>query len=300
MSQIQINRSSVAGEVPTGLLSGQMFYNLADERLFIGNSSGTPTLVSDNALVISAQISALQQEVRSTTVSPTAPDDALAGDLWFDSAAGQLKFYTTEWVQANTVAHSVAGAAAQYPITTAEFLQHIVYTTTDEAELNQAVTMIEAATNFAEQYTGRLFITRTVSQFFDRFPPSTKSTKLPIILKGGVSQSVASISYMDSLFSPVELPAAKYRVLERNGRTHIYPAMGTDWPVDVANEVDVVSCTFDVGTLAADVPGPIRMAILLIAASLWENRENEIVGTNIKSLKPVIAAKDLLHPYKLR
>ena len=300
MSQVQLNRSGVVGHVPATMLSGAMFYNSADARLYIGDINNTPTLVSDNPLVIAAQIATLQLVSRETTVSQTAPVSATQGDLWFDLSTSQLMFYTTQWTQANTVAVSTQGINAEYPVTTDDFLSHIVYSTTDVAELNQMAIMIEAATNFAERYTGRMFILRTVTQFFDRFPPSTKSTKLPIILKGGISGGVTSIDYLDSLFASHNLPADKYRVLERNGRTQIYPALGKEWPVDVANEVDSLSATYTVGTRAPQVPGAIKMAILLISASLWENRENEIVGNNIKALKPVIAAKDLLHPYKLR
>ena len=300
MSQVQINRSGVVGHVPATLLSGAMFYNSADAKLYIGDVTSTPILVSDNPLVIAAQITTLQQESRETTVSLTAPTEAVEGDLWFDTTTQQLKFYTTEWLLANTVPVVVAGRNATFPVTTAEFLNHIVYTTADENELNMAISMIEAATNFAEKYTGRLFITRAVAKFFNKFPPSTKNTKLPIILDSGVSRAVTSVSYIDSNLTATTLPAEKYRVLERNGRTHIYPAMGLEWPTNVANEVDVVAVNYIVGTAAPAVPAPIKMAILLIAASMWENRENEIVGSNIKALKPVIAAKDLLHPYKLR
>ena len=300
MSQVQINRSGVVGHVPATLLSGAMFYNSADAKLYIGDVTNAPTLVSDNPLVIAAQITTLQQESRGTTVSATEPTDALEGDLWFDLEAQQLKFYTTEWVQANAVPVVVSGSPATFPVTTDEFFKHIVYTTGDQGELNMAITMIEAATNFAEQYTGRMFITRAMTQFFDRFPQTNGNKKQPLILDGGVSQFVTSITYMDSHFLPVVLPSEKYRVLKRNGRIHIYPAMGTEWPVDVANEVDVINVSHIVGTASPAVPAPIKMAILLIAASLWENRENEIVGSNIKALKPVIAAKDLLHPFKLR
>jgi hypothetical protein len=77
--------------------------------------------------------------------------------------------------------------------------------------------------------------------------------------------------------------------------------MGKEWPTNVATgEPDVITLTYSVGGSADSVPASVRSAILLIAASLWENRENEIVGSNIKALKPSTAAKDLLHPYKLR
>ena len=247
-----------------------------------------------------ARLAALEAQP-STTVGIAEPAEPSAGDLWYNAEVQQLMVFTTEWTQANTVPHLATGLQATYPVTTAEFLQHIVYSTTDEAELNQLTTMIEAATTFAEKYTGRLFIAREVSQFFDSFPAASGvSSKMPIILKGGVCETVTAITYMDSRFAEVALPAENYRVLQRNGRTQIFPAMGINWPVNVANEVDMLRVDYSIGTNAPEVPGAIKMAILLIAASLWENRENEIVGNNIKALKPVIAAKDLLHPYKLR
>lgn len=314
MSQVQLNRSDVALYVPASLLVGVMFYNSTDNKLYIGNSSNLPVLVSDNPEAIQAQLdaieatnlaqdaqlAALEAESRSTTVSATAPAAPEAGDLWFDTSIGQLKIYTTQWVQANQVDLTTDGLAGVYPVTTDEFFDHIVYTTLDQGEINQAINMIAAATVFAEQYTGRFFIVRTVAQHFDNFPTSTNGKK-PLELRGGLVSAVISNTYYDSNYELQVLPSTSYRQLDRNSRSYLYPAMGQEWPTDVATgEPDVVNVNYTVGVLPAEVPSGIKSAILLIAASLWEHRENDIVGTNIKSLKPVMAAKDLLHPYKLR
>lgn len=314
MSQVQLNRSDVALYVPTSLLVGVMFYNSADNKLYIGNSSNLPVLISsDPATIIQqidaveatvaaldAQVDALESESNHTTVSTTAPTSPTAGDLWFDTTNGQLKLYTTEWVLANTVDLASSGLAGVYPITSDDFFDHIVYTTSDQEEINQAINMIAAATLWAEQYTGRYFIVRTVAQSFDNFPANTTS-KQPLQLLGGEATAIVSSTYYNSSYTLEALSASDYRQIDRNGRSYLYPAMGTQWPADVASgEPDVVKVTYTVGVLPAAVPAPIKSAILLIAASLWEHRENEIVGTNIKALKPVLAAKDLLHPFKLR
>lgn len=321
MSQVQINRSDVALYVPASLLVGVMFYNSTDNKLYVGDPNNLPILVSDNPVVVQAQMDALEAtnvsqasqiatleaESRATTVSATAPSVQQAGDLWFDTTVGQLKIYTTEWVQANQVDLTTSGIAGIYPITTDEFFNHIIYTPTPSGDTSlsseelQAINMIATATSWAEQYTGRFFIQRTVSHYFDQFPKVSGGAKQPLTVMGGVASAILGVTYSDSSYVSQTITADGYRQIDKNSKTHVYPAMGSQWPTDVASgEPDVINITYTVGVLPADVPAAIKSAILLIAASLWEHRENEIVGTNIKSLKPLIAAKDLLHPYKLR
>lgn len=321
MSQVQINRSTVSGYVPNTLISGAMFYNSADNTLYIGDHLGLPVLVSTDPTAIQTQIDAvnatntaqsdqialLEAGSQSTTVSATQPSSPESGDLWFDTVSGQLKIYTTEWVIANQVDVTTEGVAGVYPITTDEFFNHIVFTpeTNSDGSMSDdelsAIQYISTATRWAEQYTGRFFIVRTVTHCFDCFPDNTGSTKQPLTLMGGTASAILGITYADSNYATQTLSATAYRKIDKHSKTHIYPAMGQHWPADcAAGEPDVINITYTVGTLPAEVPAPIKSAILLIAASLYENRENDIVGTNIKSLKPVIAAKDLLHPFKLR
>lgn len=321
MSQVQINRSDVALYVPASLLVGVMFYNSTDNKLYVGDPNNLPILVSDNPVVVQAQmdaleatnvsqasqIAALESESRATTVSATVPTSPESGDLWFDTSVGQLKIYTTEWVQANKVDLLTSGVTGVYPVTVDEFFDHIVFTpeSTGDGNLSseelQGLAMIATATSWAEQYTGRFFIQRTVSHYFDNFPTMSGGAKRPLTVMGGVASAILGVTYSDSAYVSQTITANNYRQIDKNAKTHIYPAMGSQWPTDVASgEPDVINVTYTVGTLPDAVPPSIKSAILLIAASLWEHRENEIVGTNIKSLKPVIAAKDLLHPYKLR
>lgn len=313
MSQVQLNRSDVALYVPASLLSGALFYNSADVKLYIGGPSGLPMLISEDPSVIStqlstieatntaqdAQIAALSAASNATTVAATAPVSAVAGDLWFDTVSGSLHIYTTEWVLANSL-QADAGFAGVYPVSSGEFFDHIVFTPTAAEDL-QSLNMIAAATAWAEMYTGRFFITRTVTHAFDSFPSLRNGSKQPLRLMGQAVNDILGVTYADSSYTSQTLASTGYRNITKNSKTHLYPAMGTQWPTDVAaGEPDVINVTYSVGTLPSGVPAPVKAAILLIAASLWENRENEIVGTNIKSLKPIIAAKDLLHPYKLR
>jgi len=301
MSQVQIQRSDVALYVPVTLLVGVLFYNLADNRLYVGDSNSLPVLVADNANDISVRIAALEAQATQTNhtyVQALAPTGQTLGDFWFDTITANLKVWDgSAWQYAVNIASS--NAAGVYPVTTDLFFDHIIYTTSDQSEIDLATRFIASATAFAEQYTGRFFIMRNVTHSYDSFPAMSMGNKQPLTLIGGTANSVASVTYYDSTFASQAV--SSHRQIDKHSKSHIYPAMGSQWPTDVATgEPDVVSVTYEVGTLPADVPAPVRSAILLIAASLWEHRENEIVGTNIKSLKPVIAAKDLLHPFKLR
>tara|TARA_R110002074_G_scaffold79194_1_gene178787 strand:+ start:95 stop:643 length:549 start_codon:yes stop_codon:yes gene_type:complete len=179
------------------------------------------------------------------------------------------------------------------PISTTELMQHLRFTA-DASELTEAEIMIGTATAFAEQYTGRKLSAQTVVMNFESL-----SSNAPLKLTGGPVSSITSVQYYDSSFNLQTL--TDYRIIHRNGIGYLYPVIGGEWPTDVATaDPETVTITYVVGMSSADAPSPVKSAILLIAASLWENRENEIVGTNIKSLKPILAAKDLLHPYKLR
>jgi len=179
------------------------------------------------------------------------------------------------------------------PISTTELMQHLRFVA-DASELSEAEIMIGTATAFAEQYTGRKYSSQTTVANFEYLTANVR-----LKLSGGPVSSVTSVQYYDSSYTLQTL--TDYRLIHRNGVGYLYPAIGSEWPTDVASaDPEAVTVTYVVGTSSADTPAPIKSAILLIAASLFENRENEIVGTNIKSLKPILAAKDLLHPYKLR
>jgi hypothetical protein len=205
----------------------------------------------------------------------------------------------TTWVTASGLSTDYA-ASGYYPITTAEFFTHIVLTPTD-AETTQAVTYIAAATTFAEQYTRRMFVQRDVNYTFDAFPSSKNYKKQPFNLFGGTVSKVVDMSYYNVSNVSTSVSSSALRIVQRNGNSFLYPAIGTEWPTDCASEdSDVISITYTVGEDPSVCPAPVRAAILMLAASLWENRENEVFEQSLTSLKPAIAAKDLLHPFKLR
>lgn len=312
MSQVQITRSSVAGEVPATLLIGAMWYNSADNKLFIGEPGNVPALISDDPAVIQATLNSQETRIAaleagggggtaSTTVASTAPASASTGDMWFDTslATPQLKIYANSaWANATGLSTDFA-ASGYYPVTAAEFFTHIVLTPT-AADTTQSTVFIAAATMFAEQYTRRLFVQRDVTYTFDGFP-SSNYKKQPFNLYGGAVSVITDMSYYNTSNVSTAISPSSLRIVQRNGNSFLYPVIGAEWPTDcTSDDCDVISVTYTVGESPSLCPAPVKAAILMLAASMWENRENEVFEQSLTSLKPAIAAKDLLHPFKLR
>ena len=302
---LQINRSDIAGYVPSSLITGELFYNSADNKLYAGNPDTTVSLVSDNPIEINNRIAQLEAQVNTTIVSHAAPTTPNVGDLWFDVVAAQLKVYSgTAWELANDPYKlNNVGSVGVIPVSTDQFFQHIRFTP-DSDEIVEAERYLTAATLWAEQYTGQYFRVTTVEQYFDSFPKQTnylETVKPPFVLQGGICNSITTLEYynVDGVLTTVD--PSSYRLVNKNSKSYLLPAINQYWATDVTTEdSDVVRIEYSTGLTPADVSSSIKSAILLIAASMFENRENEIVGQGIAMLKPIIAAKDLLHPYKVR
>ena len=302
---LQINRSDVVGYIPTSLITGELFYNSADDKLYVGNPDTTISLVSDNPANIESRLAELESDSNHTVVSTSEPSSPITGDLWFDSSISQLKVYTgTEFELANDPYKlTTVGSAGVLPVSTSEFFQHIRFTA-DAAETTEAERFLTSATIWAEQYTGQYFRITGIEEYFDTFPQQTNylaTVKAPFVLKGGHTNSITNVEYYNGDGVLTTVDSSKYRLINKHGKGYLLPAIQEEWPTDVVyGDSDVVKIQYNTGKTPSDVPASVKSAILLIAASMFENRENEVVGQGIAILKPIIAAKDLLHPHKVR
>lgn len=156
------------------------------------------------------------------------------------------------------------------PVTLAEAKAHLrVDGTADEALITA---LIDAATAHLDGYSGilgRALVTQTWALTMDSLPGDGFKLSLPPI------QSVTSITYVDSDGATQALASDQY-VLSGD---HVRPAYGVTWPTP-RDQADAVTVIFVVGYGdAADVPGPIKAAMLLMIGDLYANREGQIVGT---------------------
>lgn len=302
---LQINRSNVAGYIPASLVTGELFYNSADDKLFIGNPDTTISLLSADPLDIESRLAALEYNSGTTIVAGTAPASGNEGLLWFNTTDGHLYIKIgSDWqLASDPYRAALVDVAGVYPVSSGDFFQHIRFTPNSD-EVVEGARFIQAATLWAEQYTGQFFTVKTIEEYFDTFPQQTNylaTIKAAFNLKGGTTNSISSVKYYNKDAVLTTVDPTKYRLINKNDKGYLLPALQEIWPTDVIyGDSDVVIVSYSAGKTPAEVSASVKSAILLIAASMFENRENEVVGQGIAILKPIIAAKDLLHPYKVR
>lgn len=121
-------------------------------------------------------------------------------------------------------------------------------------------------------------------------------------------QSITSISFVDTNGETQTISPSAYQVGGIGGAQPgcIVPAFGTQWPAarDVPESVKIrFVCGYpgDGGSpedLRANIPGPLRQAIMELVADLWANREN--VSADQSFAVPMPAnAKALLAPFRV-
>jgi uncharacterized phiE125 gp8 family phage protein len=175
--------------------------------------------------------------------------------------------------------------------------------------------LIPTARTRVEDITGRQLITATWEDRRSGWPHAGLIGAATAYVGGGYRggwielpmpplQSIESVKYLDAdgveqTWDPslyvVDAPTGPRA---RAGR--IAPAYGETWPV-VLPQVDAIKIRFiaGYGDAGADVPAPLRRAMLLIIGSWYENRENEVIE-RASVLDISLSAQRLLKPYYFR
>jgi uncharacterized phiE125 gp8 family phage protein len=183
-------------------------------------------------------------------------------------------------------------APSTYPVTLAEAKAHLRVDSTDEDTL--IASMISAATDVAEQHTGRAIMPQTWELSLDEFQTSIELTRVPV-------QSITSITYVDELGAPQTLsPTAYVLVKDDFGYAKIIPSYLTVWPTVLAQPLSVTVIYVAGYADAAAVPEAIKSWILLTVAALFENREAESYSARAVSTTVKMSFVDaLLHKYRV-
>jgi uncharacterized phiE125 gp8 family phage protein len=150
-----------------------------------------------------------------------------------------------------------------YPVSLDEVKDHLRVITDDDDFL--IAQLILAASSWAEMFQRRLFITRAVTMYLDSFPDEIRPDWSPLV-------SVNTIKYVDPDGVTQLLAAANYRVDTETAPGRIRPAYGQSWPEtrDITNAV-VIEYAAGYGE-AADVPGDIKSALMLLVGHWYQNR----------------------------
>lgn len=192
------------------------------------------------------------------------------------------------------MALKVYSAPAVEPISSTEANLHLRVDISDDNTLIAA--QIKAARETAEQILRRALITQTWDYVMDEFP-SGDEIKLPL----PPLQSVTSITYYKSDGSSATVSSASYNVDTYSEPGRIVLKSGYSWPGDELRTAAgvVVRYVAGYGDAGSNVPGAIRQAILLLIGDMYENRENQVIGSGLTVTLLQRAADDLLWPYRV-
>lgn len=150
---------------------------------------------------------------------------------------------------------------------------------------NLIASLIIAAREWVENFTGHILVQREVTQYFACFTR-------PLLFAWPIADdATVAIAYLDSAGASQAVTGA--RIIRGNGWASIAPAVGESWPSIYYGPASV---TLEAGyAAAADVPESMKQAMLLLIAHWFANRE--AVG-NITTELP-FAVEALCRPYRM-
>jgi uncharacterized phiE125 gp8 family phage protein len=160
------------------------------------------------------------------------------------------------------------GAPAIEPVSLADAKSWLREDGSQEDELIQA--LIVAARMTLEAYTRRFFVTQSWRLVLDCWP-STVATSTTLRIPFAPFQSVTAIRVFDANDAPQTLNAATYRAPHstEGGRVSFASA-----PPAPGRAIDGIEIEFiaGYGSLASDLPQPLRQAVLTLVAHWREHR----------------------------
>lgn len=182
---------------------------------------------------------------------------------------------------------SVVTPPTAEPVSLAEAKAHCRVSVADDAGLIAGYLM--AARIHAEVYTGRALSTQTLQFTIDGDWPCDR-----IDLPRPPLQSVTAITYSDTAGATQTLAADQYRVDTTAHQGFVERAYGVIWPA-VRDQARTIVVTYVAGY--AQIPEPIRQAILLLVGHFYENREAVVIGQAPTELPMGVDA--LLFPFRV-
>lgn len=136
---------------------------------------------------------------------------------------------------------------------------------------------IPAAREHVEAYTGTRLVTQTVTMRCSSFCDLARLPVAPL-------QSITSVKYLDADGVEQTVSATVYEAVLAGLQPEIRLKPNQIWPA-VRNVSDAVRIVAQAGYgAAAEVPAPIRHALLLTIADWMRNREDTAVGTIVNPM----------------
>ncbi len=175
--------------------------------------------------------------------------------------------------------HSLrAVTAAPYePLSLSEAKLHLRIEDTATTEDTLIAGLIRAARGFAEHYTGRVFVQRTLEMRIEGFPGcELEIPRAPL-------QSIESVTYVDPTGTSTTWAAAEYDIDTDAVPGRLAPSYGNSYPA-TRYQMNAVTVRFiagyavgspqDADGYRANIPDEIKSAMLMIIGHLYTNRES--------------------------
>lgn len=174
------------------------------------------------------------------------------------------------------------------PVSLSEVKDHCNELSSDHD--SKLIGLIYAAIGAVEHYLQRSIITQTWKMQFDCFHEC-------FYLLKGPAQSVTSITYVDSSGQSQTLSSDKYVLDTASDPARVYLSYGEVYP-STRSIKNAVAITYiaGYGLKGHNVPEPIRHAIKMIVADLFNNPESSIMDIS-RTENP--ALQMMLQPYKV-
>ncbi|MGE3270273.1 MAG: head-tail connector protein [Chloroflexota bacterium] len=178
----------------------------------------------------------------------------------------------------------ITGPAVE-PVTLFEAKVHLRVTTDDEDVLLAA--LIRAARVRCEQHTRRAFVTQTIRYTTDEMPEfdgdwvtSERSVWADVELPRPPFRELVAVSYATDTTDAIPLTPGSYR-MSLGGEEPSRLMLRGPFIQTLPREFDAltVEYTAGYGDRGIDVPDPIRQAVLVTVASMYEDREGGQIPT---------------------
>lgn len=190
---------------------------------------------------------------------------------------------------------NIVTAPDGYPVSRNEAKSHLRVINDDDDEY--IVSLIGVATDWAENYTRRAFLTQTIEAFYKDFPCSNEVLELP---KPRL-KTLTHIKYYDTAGVEQDLSSSIYFLDTNTAPASLCLKSGQSFPDIETNHPSPIRIRYTCGYGAAsDVPNAIKHGILLLVGHWYENRENVVViHKALQVTKVPQAAESLLSQYRI-
>lgn len=168
-------------------------------------------------------------------------------------------------------------------VTIPELKEHLRITWDDEDTALQPY--LQGALSYLESFTGRKLSQASRTSYFDKF--------CDLELVGDNPTSIV-VQYVDADGVTQTLDSSVYALKVHKARPYLTLAYGQSWPSVRAQDA-AITVTYQSGYTASTIPGTLRAAVLIEAATQYEYRENESI-VNLKERK---AVERLATPYRI-